>query len=181
MKPKMTGHEYKDTFLFHHAAKAGKHGKPIIITKFRTMKRGSHATFPDEFARGKSTKMQRLQSGQADKRITRFGRFLRKTNLDELPQLMNYAKRELALVGIRPATKREYDAFPADIRAIYDEVGPALAGIQYSCKQNAPTHEEIHNQYREFYKMWKKNKAKANFTYVMKIVLNRLRGRGWSA
>lgn len=69
--------------------RAGRNGKPFIMYKFRTMRQDV-----DPF--GNSPK-----DGQ-DPRLTKSGRFLRETSLDELPQLLNVLKGEMSLVGPRP-------------------------------------------------------------------------------
>jgi len=70
-------------------SRAGKNGKPFTLYKFRTMK-------PDVDPFGPSPK-----SGQ-DPRLTKIGIFLRKSSLDELPQLFNVIKGDMSLVGPRP-------------------------------------------------------------------------------
>ncbi len=70
-------------------ARAGRHGRPFTLLKFRTMR-----TDVDPF--GDSP-----QSGQ-DPRLTRMGRWLREKSLDELPQLLNVVRGEMSLVGPRP-------------------------------------------------------------------------------
>ena len=74
---------------FFRQERAGKDGKPFIMYKFRTMR-----TDVDPF--GASPK-----SGD-DPRITKIGKFLRETSLDELPQLLNVLKGDMALIGPRP-------------------------------------------------------------------------------
>jgi len=81
--------------------RAGLEGKPFRIFKFRTMSRDADAMRDDlrsqnEVAGGASFKMS------ADPRITRFGRVLRRTSIDELPQLVNVLRGEMSLVGPRP-------------------------------------------------------------------------------
>jgi len=88
--------------------RAGLGGKPFTIYKFRTMVVGADA-HKQELRRfseqdGPAFKMER------DPRLTRFGRFLRKTSIDELPQLMNVLKGEMSLVGPRPLPLDESDA-----------------------------------------------------------------------
>lgn len=64
-----------------------------------------------------------------DPRITRFGKFIRKTSLDELPQLFNIFIGQLSIVGPRPITKRELDLnFTTSERKKYLSVKPGLTG-----------------------------------------------------
>jgi sugar transferase EpsL len=90
----------------------GLNGKPFAIYKFRTMR--------DEFdAEGKS-----LPDGQ---RLTRFGRFLRKTSLDELPELFNILKGEMSLVGPRPLLMRYYPYY-TETEQLRHTVRPGVTG-----------------------------------------------------
>lgn len=74
-------------------SRLGRHGRPFNIFKFRTMAYNA----PDlRNADGSA------YTGQEDPRVTRVGRFLRKTSLDELPQLLNVLRGEMSLVGPRP-------------------------------------------------------------------------------
>jgi lipopolysaccharide/colanic/teichoic acid biosynthesis glycosyltransferase len=81
--------------------RAGLHGKPFTILKFRTMSRGADSLraglrSQNEVAGGASFKMT------ADPRVTRLGHILRRTSIDELPQLMNVLRGDMSLVGPRP-------------------------------------------------------------------------------
>ena len=82
---------------FYRAARVGKDWHPFRLYKFRTMVSGADRTGP-----GITT--------ADDTRITHLGRFLRKTKLDELPQLINVLRGEMSLVGPRPEDPR-YVAF----------------------------------------------------------------------
>ncbi|MEQ9668388.1 sugar transferase [Coleofasciculus sp. G2-EDA-02] len=89
--------------IFYRQVRCGLKGKPFRILKFRSMVVGAD-------------RMQHLVQNQAkghifkntnDPRITRVGRFLRRTSLDELPQFWNVLKGEMSLVGTRPPTLNE--------------------------------------------------------------------------
>jgi sugar transferase EpsL len=90
----------------------GLKGEPFAIYKFRTMR--------DEFdAEGNS-----LSDGE---RLTRFGRFLRKTSLDELPELFNIFKGEMSLVGPRPLLMRYYPYY-TETEQLRHTVRPGVTG-----------------------------------------------------
>jgi lipopolysaccharide/colanic/teichoic acid biosynthesis glycosyltransferase len=94
--------------------RVGRRQKPFILVKFRTMKRDT-ASVATHLASSSS--------------ITRFGHFLRKTKLDELPQLWNVLKGEMSLVGPRPGlfNQEELTAERAR-RGVYD-VRPGITGL----------------------------------------------------
>jgi exopolysaccharide biosynthesis polyprenyl glycosylphosphotransferase len=75
--------------VLYFQERIGKHGKPFQIVKFRTMVANAEANGPQ-------------LSSTFDNRVTPFGRFLRKTRMDELPQFYNVLKGEMSLVGPRP-------------------------------------------------------------------------------
>jgi len=85
--------------------RVGLHGRPFSIVKFRTMTTDAEARYEDVVAlsdtRGAAFKMK------DDPRVTRVGRFLRKTSIDELPQLWNVLLGQMSIVGPRPAPPRE--------------------------------------------------------------------------
>jgi Undecaprenyl-phosphate glucose phosphotransferase len=76
--------------LFFRQSRMGFHDRPFKVWKFRTM----HHSQRDEAAQ--------RQTRRADPRVTRVGRFLRRTSLDELPQLLNVISGEMSIVGPRP-------------------------------------------------------------------------------
>jgi exopolysaccharide biosynthesis polyprenyl glycosylphosphotransferase len=76
--------------VFHHQVRVGERGRPFRMLKFRTMVEGAEA---DGVARWASA---------GDARVTRVGRVLRRTHLDEIPQLLNVLKGEMSIVGPRP-------------------------------------------------------------------------------
>jgi len=76
--------------IFYRQERVGEGGKPFVLLKFRSMRRGAEeATGP-------------VWAGQADPRVTLVGSILRKTRLDELPQVLNVLKGDMSFVGPRP-------------------------------------------------------------------------------
>ena len=64
-----------------------------------------------------------------DFRVTKFGRILRKTKINELPQIINILKGDISLVGPRPLVDKTFYAYPSKIRAKIYNIKPGLTGI----------------------------------------------------
>jgi exopolysaccharide biosynthesis polyprenyl glycosylphosphotransferase len=86
--------------VFFRQQRVGRHGKSFHIFKFRTMVNDAEAL--KESLRHRNEARDGMFKIADDPRVTRVGRFLRKTSLDELPQLLNILKGEMSLVGPRP-------------------------------------------------------------------------------
>ncbi len=97
--------------VFYKQKRIGKDGKPFTFLKFRSMHwnadQSLHKKFVEDFMQGK-TKEYKLKR---DPRVTRVGYFLRRTSLDELPQLINVLKGEMSLVGPRPPIEYEVEMY----------------------------------------------------------------------
>lgn len=98
--------------IFFRQERVGRNGDVFRIHKFRTM-------------RCDSEKKGRLTVGQ-DSRITNSGRFLRKSKVDELPQLIDVVLGKMSLVGPRPEVQEFIDEYPSDIRKIVLSVRPGI-------------------------------------------------------
>ncbi len=91
--------------IFFSQIRKGWMGKEFRILKFRSMYVGSQ-----DISKGK-IRIKPLDENAPDLRVTRVGRFLRKSSLDELPQFVNVLKGEMSLVGTRPPTPDEVDYY----------------------------------------------------------------------
>jgi lipopolysaccharide/colanic/teichoic acid biosynthesis glycosyltransferase len=112
--------------------RVGLHRNRFTMLKFRTMTVG----VPDDSLRdligrelrGEDTAVNGSSKLNGDRRITRVGAFLRRTSLDELPQLINVVRGDMALVGPRPCLDWEADLFPAEFAPRFN-VRPGLTGL----------------------------------------------------
>jgi len=87
--------------------RVGLHGRRFNVLKFRTMTTDAEARYSEVVARSDPRAFKLTD----DPRVTRTGRFLRRTSLDELPQLWNVLRGEMSLVGPRPAPPREVEGY----------------------------------------------------------------------
>lgn len=95
--------------ILFRQVRVGRHGRPFTIYKFRTMEADAEERF-DQLSTASDTKGAAFKMID-DPRVTRLGRFLRSSSIDELPQLVNVLKGEMSLVGPRPAPPREVDQY----------------------------------------------------------------------
>jgi len=103
--------------IFYKQTRIGKGGKPFGVLKFATMLRNS-----PNMAGGVLTQKN-------DPRILPMGGFLRKTKINELPQLWNIFVGEMSIVGPRPQAKAHYDLYSDRVKAAIDRIPPGLTGI----------------------------------------------------
>jgi lipopolysaccharide/colanic/teichoic acid biosynthesis glycosyltransferase len=103
--------------VFYFQERYGIYNSRFQIWKFATMLKNSM-----EMGTGSIT----LKN---DFRVTRIGKFLRITKINELPQLINILKGDISIVGPRPLVKSDYDAYPSAVRDNIYNVKPGLTGI----------------------------------------------------
>lgn len=103
--------------VFYVQQRIGRGGRMFGLYKFATMLKNSPSL-------GTGT-----VTVKNDPRVLPIGRFLRKTKINELPQLLNIFNGDMSIVGPRPQTKRCFDAFPASSQAAILTVRPGLSGI----------------------------------------------------
>ncbi|HEY7952108.1 MAG TPA: sugar transferase [Solirubrobacteraceae bacterium] len=123
---------------------------PFTVFKFRTMRHEADAaphreyvhSLIDQPAAGERGERGELYKLSVDNRITRVGRFLRSWSLDELPQLVNVLRGEMALVGPRPVIPYEVERYPERYLPRFT-VKPGLTGLWQVSGRNERTYEEM--------------------------------------
>jgi exopolysaccharide production protein ExoY len=90
--------------IIYRCERLGRYGEPITVLKFRTMRNGSHHHLQDLLSTDEMRALEYTVSRKLrdDPRRTRVGTFLRRTSLDELPQLLNVLRGDMSLIGPRP-------------------------------------------------------------------------------
>jgi lipopolysaccharide/colanic/teichoic acid biosynthesis glycosyltransferase len=124
--------------------RVGKYGKPFRIYKFRSMVNDADDVekyfTPEQLATWK-----RERKVDNDPRITKLGRVLRKTSIDELPQFINVLMGQISIIGPRPITYDELEHF-GDDAALFCSVPGGITGLWQSSKRNDATFESGERQ-----------------------------------
>jgi Undecaprenyl-phosphate galactose phosphotransferase WbaP len=131
--------------VFYTDWRMGKDGKPFPCKKFRTMAPGAEEILRLVLAEdaGRREEYARYHKLRADPRVTRVGRFLRRTSLDELPQVWNVLRGEMSLVGPRPYLPRESDEI-GEAKSEILRVPPGITGPwQVSGRSHASFAERV--------------------------------------
>lgn len=136
--------------VFYKHNRVGMNGKKLGIYKFRSMK--LHADrLEDMLTKEQLEQYHREFKIDNDPRITKIGDVLRRTSLDELPQLLNIIKGELSVVGPRPIVEKELDQYTEEQRAKFLSVKPGLTGYWQAYARNNATYATGERQKMELY------------------------------
>ena len=141
----------------------GRYGVPFTFLKFRSMKSGTDSRIHQEYVArfiageinaptGENERV--VYKIQDDPRITRIGRILRKTSLDELPQLINVLKGEMSLVGPRPPLRYELEAYKPWHRRRVLEVKPGITGLWQVSGRSKTTFDEMVRLDLRYARIW---------------------------
>ena len=129
----------KGPIFFGHT-RIGKNGKIIKIYKYRTMVTNAEELIK-QFTPEQMKEYKENFKLENDPRITKVGKFLRKTSLDELPQLLNIIQGDLALIGPRPVVKKELEKY-GENAGKFLSVTPGLTGNWAASGRSNTTYEE---------------------------------------
>ena len=129
--------------LFYEQLRYGKEGKKFRIYKFRSMcidadKKLEEYLAQNDEARKEFEENQKLKD---DPRITKIGKFLRKTSIDELPQLINVLKGDMSLIGPRPIVDGEIERYGND-KEKFLSVKPGITGYWAANGRSDTTYAE---------------------------------------
>jgi lipopolysaccharide/colanic/teichoic acid biosynthesis glycosyltransferase len=163
--------------------RVGRDTVPFTVNKFRTMHNGVPHDRHRDYVLGLIAGEQREHTTPGpqfkmtgDARVTRFGRALRRSSLDELPQLWNVLRGEMSLVGPRPAIPYEVEHYPPHWFARFD-VKPGVTGLWQVNGRSTVTLEEMVRldvQYARRRSVW------LNIAILLRTVPAVLSGRGAS-
>ena len=131
--------------IFYTQKRIGQNGKEIYIWKFRSMVMNAEQILKKALEENDELREEWEQNFKLKKdlRITRVGKLLRKTSLDELPQLWNVVKKEMSLIGPRPIVNEEIPLYRSDFE-IYKRVLPGMTGMwQISGRNNVSYDERV--------------------------------------
>jgi len=129
--------------VFFSHERIGLAGRPFRCLKFRSMAVNAEQVLHHYLAESDERKLEWLTTRKLkqDPRITVFGRFIRKTTLDELPQLINVLKGDMSLVGPRPITQGEMEYY-GSTASFYTSVRPGLTGLWQVSGRNDLSYEQ---------------------------------------
>ena len=133
----------KGPAIFSHV-RIGKDGKEFGCLKFRSMVIDADRRLIDYFTLHPDAKEEydRTFKLKDDPRITAIGKFLRRTSLDELPQLFNVLRGEMSLVGPRPVTQLEIEKYYGNVADTYKKVLPGITGLWQTSGRSDTTYEQ---------------------------------------
>lgn len=145
----------------------GKDGKELKIFKMRTM-------YPySEYLQNYIFEKHNVSEGgkfNNDFRMTSWGRVFRKYWLDELPMIINWFRREMKLVGVRPLSRQYFELYPKELQERRIKVKPGLIPPYYADLPNSL--EEIQESERRYLMAYEKSPFLTDMRYFCKVFIN---------
>ena len=129
--------------IFYDQLRIGKNGKYFKLYKYRSMIVGADEILKEYLEKNEEARIEfeENQKLKNDPRITKLGKFLRKTSLDEFPQFINILKGDMSLVGPRPIVDREVKLFGDKMKTIHS-VRPGLTGYWAANGRSDTTYDQ---------------------------------------
>ena len=132
--------DYK--YIFYKQDRVGKNGKVFRIYKYRTMYYKADNDLEKLLQKNKYKKeWSNNKKIKDDPRVTKIGKVLRKTNIDEIPQVINILKGDMSLIGPRPLVENELKEHNGN-KKIYESIKPGLTGWWACQKDKARTYKD---------------------------------------
>ncbi len=150
---------------FFSQQRLGQHGRPIRMWKIRSMHPNADAML-DQLTEAQKAQYHAEFKIDNDPRVTRLGTFLRRTSLDELPQLWNVLRGDMSLVGPRPIVPEEIVGYSAQELELFHSVPAGLTGYWQTCAGPDDSYTTGGRQKMELHYA-----AHANFGIDMMLVL----------
>ena len=156
--------------IFYSQIRIGKNSKHFGLLKFATMLKNSPSVGTGDV------------TIKNDPRVLPAGRFLRKTKINEIPQLINILIGDMSIVGPRPQTPKNFEYFPANGKEIIQKMRPGLTGIgsivfrdeesivANSDKTLEECYKEVIGPYKEELEAWYYTRQNI-FTYLLLIII----------
>tara|TARA_X000000950_G_scaffold266597_1_gene342250 strand:+ start:126 stop:779 length:654 start_codon:yes stop_codon:yes gene_type:complete len=129
--------------ILFHQERIGKNNKPFKCIKFRTMHPEAEDILDNLVKNNEKLRIEYKETHKLknDPRITKIGKFLRKTSLDELPQLFNVLRMEMSIVGPRPIVSAELDKYGSSIKEVLS-IKPGITGLWQVSGRNNLTYKK---------------------------------------
>ncbi len=162
--------------LFRHQ-RCGMSLSSFHMIKYRTMVTNGNSVLAEFLATNPTASLEFKEKNKLsdDPRVTRIGKVLRKTSIDELPQLLNVIKGEMSIVGPRPDTKSALSDFLKEYGPIYERVRPGITGLwQVSGRSEIKYRERVKLDYMYVlnWSLW------LDFVILLKTIKVTIAGKG---
>jgi len=171
--------------VFFRQQRVGQYGQHFTFLKFRSMRTNNdhsvHKEFITKFIASQASRQPSNGNGEGvfkltnDPRITRVGKFLRRTSLDELPQFLNVLTGEMSLVGPRPPIPYELAAYQTWHRRRVLEVKPGITGLWQVTGRSKVNFDEMVRLDLRYATTWS---PALDFTILMRTPLAVIKGEG---
>jgi exopolysaccharide production protein ExoY len=158
--------------IFYRHTRCGRGGLPFACYKFRTMRVNADEHLRDVLKNdaGLAEEWAHHQKLKKDPRITKFGLFLRKTSLDELPQIFNILLGDMSVIGPRPVTFEELPRYGRSL-IYYSAARPGITGLWQVSGRNDTTYEERIAFDTQYVKQWSMKKDISILLRTVPVVL----------